>query len=328
MTQASTATESTQCGLCEATIIQTGSYNVMAWTGCDSNQTLNIATSTSLTFESAPFDTYTGNSQTNLNGPALVLLPNGLSGYAVFVNSQRQVQVVLFSLNQASPPAIEITDTWIIGGTNASYPPAAMLDLQNNQLVVNIVWEEGNANSMVLCQLQVGNEANSNVYGKPFPFNQTISAPSISSAGGTTFLAWNGYSNGQLNLVTDTNGGVDFDWGNKFTASISTSLGCDFVPLSATQGYFLFSTGAGVQYQQVGLDQSGNWAVNPTSGCSGTIPGSPTGGPTGSYQSSGPNGPQIMVVWTDSSLGSSTAPAIVSATFEPSFAPIPATVTE
>ncbi len=313
-----------QQGFGEASLSQFSAFNLLAWTGCDSNYTLNISTSTSLSFASNPISGCAGNSQQQLAGPAIAVMPNGMLGYAVFVNASQNMEILQFSLDQSSPPVVASVQSWVIANSKPSYPPTAQFGLQDGQFVLNIVWEEGSTNNLVLCQLQVGNEASSLAFSSLPNSNQAIGAPCLASAGSVTYLAWTGTDN-KLNLVSDPAGGVNFNFSTQWiTNTLTSSDGCAYVPMNNGQGYFLVSTSSGVAYQQVGLNQTGQWEANSTAGCSGTITGSPVAGPTATYQAIAANGgPQITVVWCDSSAGSSTQPEVLYTTFVPSTAPIP-----
>lgn len=266
-------------------------YLMMAWCGPDDSLSINIGQCASgqtdfAVTQLAGLSGYSSSAASEdsalaeealMNGPVLAIGPNQSMGYLVYVNAAAQIVTVRLTL----APTTDNPYNWTMMGkpvtvseSAAAGAPAAALGIQNGQLVLNILWQDSNAASMVLCQMQVGNES-STVNFQALGVS-CIGAPWLTGSGAASFLAWTGLDK-QVNLAIDPVGGVTFAFGQAITLpSIMAIAGPAYVPLNQTQGYVVWLAEGGdgeVSYAQIGRAPLGGWVVNGVAGCSGTTDG-------------------------------------------------------
>ncbi|HYE52607.1 MAG TPA: hypothetical protein VEB20_23635 [Azospirillaceae bacterium] len=255
-----------------------GLYQLMLWTGTGSSNAIWFGTCKTGSY--APAGAATKADSAAGFGPAFALAPAGDSGYLAWVADNKRIMVAKAVADGSSPPKWSIPGTPVaIPSSNAASAPVAALREQNGALVLTLVWQDAGAGGMVYCQLDSANLAASTAFAG---LGQSCKgSPWLAAHGAATFLAYTG-TDGQFNLAVDPDGGVAFDFANRFTAAgITSDHGPAYVPLSRSQGYVCWASAAGLSYQQIGIDSDGDWALNTRAGCSGTIAGiNPTAAPS------------------------------------------------
>ncbi len=324
---------SSQLAVGKVTLLSLPGYNLMAWSGTDDSHSLNIATSANLDFSSASTG-LTGNSNTALNGPAIAMLPSAAAAYVAWVGSGGSICVTMATPGPLADGSSIPTwscggDVWTIANSTPQSAPAVALGTQNGQAVLNVIWQDGGADSMVLAQLRLGYEADSLAFcslGR-----SCIGTPSLTGGSGGRYLAWssgppvdNQYT---LNLANDPRGGVNFDFDNALTRTgYSCENGMTYVPLSSSHGCAVYSNQYGVYSTQIARNQAGDWVVNTATGSNVTIA---DGMPTATANAGatlqvvkGVSQPAIVVVWP-ANYGTNPAGSILIDYFQPVIAPIP-----
>ena len=303
--------------------------NFMVWTGTTAaanpnTNWVNFANVASgYSFPQAPVTSFSSN-----HGPAFVLMPSGVQAYVAWTDAATS-QVMYTTATLANGAWSLQSPATAIPNSNAASGPEAVVGLQDNQLVLGLLWMDNGAKALVGCQVLIGSSTpNLNFASLGVA---CVDRPDMVQAGGQTFLAFFDTSN-NFNLVIDPNGGVAFNMTTRQTFSgINSSYGPSFVPLSGkTQAYLFWTSGTGgtatLQYQQMGLAQNGTWAFNSTAGCQGSVTGAtPSAAPYGqlieTVDGNGVTQMQFLVAWPD--INGSPINLVYTDTVTPNYAPIP-----
>jgi hypothetical protein len=305
------------------TVLTAGSViNFMVWTGLGPNTNwINFSTAPtgSYVFPQGPYKSYSSNF-----GPAFVPMSNGTQGYVIWADmTTSQIMFAVASSNDAGVWSLAST-SMTITGSKAAGGPAAALGMQNGQLVINIIWQDSGLGSMALSQFEVfGTQAS-------IPFTalgqSCVDAPALMTIGSNSYLAYFDTSN-HLNLAVDLEGGVNFNFTNRFTSTTTQSTFAPaLVSLSGvTLGYLFWSNSTGVNYAQIGLSPTTGIQFNTTAGCSGTIAGSsPTAGPSAQLVQTDVSGvltSEFLVAWPDTA--GTISSTVYTTTLAPDYSPIP-----
>ena len=297
----------------------------MVWTGTNNAINLNRQSNGDYVFTSTPQGSYKSK-----YGPAFVLMPNERQGYVVWTDFS--TGQVLFGLAEPPPfsPTSKVPLNWflsnstVIAGSNAAGGPSAALGMQNNKLVLNVIWQDVGKNSMVLSQIPL----DGNTSPKPFTSlgQSCIDSPWLAEGEESSFLAYFD-SNNNFNLATDLKGGMDFDFGKRFTSDkIKSAFSPTFVPISGDdQAYVFWSTKDGVQYRQLGIGLKGYWAINPSASTFGALTKTlPAAGPFADLVDVLENGistRKLLVAWPDKN--GTPGNTIYTDNVEPNYEPIP-----
>lgn len=301
-----------------------GRYELMLWTSGGKGNPVCFGSCEAGTFE--PKVRKTGVSGYPGTGPAFVPMPGGTSGYLVWVNPAQRIAVSQAAASAADPPVWTLTGkAMTIATSKAAGGPAAALQMQNGQLVLTIVWQDLNAGSMVYTQIAPEALAAATPPAFARLAESCLDAPCMVKAGASNCLAYMDPS-GAFNLAVDPAGGVDFDFGRRFTTTaVSSAYGPAFVPLGRNQAYVFWGTAAGLNYQQMGINTDGDWQLNGRSGCSGTLSGIvPTAAPSAaaaSVVSDGVTWSAIQVAAPSS--GTTPANTVLVAGIMPDHSPLP-----
>jgi hypothetical protein len=305
------------------TVLTTGTVNnFMVWTGMGSGTNwINFATAAtgSYVFPQGPCKSYSSNF-----GPAFVPMANGTEGYVIWADaSTSQIMFAVASCTTDGAWSLSTTATTITG-SKAAGGPTASLGMQNGQLVINIIWQDSSLNSMALSQYQVfGSQASIPVTALG---QSCVDAPELVMIGSNSYLAYFDTSN-HFNLAVDQEGGVNFNFTNRFTSMTTQSTFAPaLVSLSGvTLGYLFWSNSTGVNYAQIGLSPTTGIQFNTTAGCSGTIAGtSPTAGPYAQLVQTEAEGAltnQFLVAWPDAA--GTISKTVYTTTLAPNYAPLP-----
>lgn len=330
MTQPGTPTNQRALG---RPVLQTvGDFgNFLAWTGASPYNHPNIGfTQTGYAFPANFLAAASSN-----YGPSLLLNSLMTQGVVVWADASTGV----LNYNTVSPGSIA-SNNWSFDsatGTNANPnaavgtipnssaagSPATVLSLLGGQPVVSVLWQDKAQNSLVAWQASIfGGSAGT----APFTLGHScIDAPTVKSGpGGLTYLAYFDATTKNFSLATSRRNSVDFDFSTLFsTNAISSSYAPALVPLNGELAYVIWTGSNGtLAYQQIAIDAQGNWQVNTTSGCSGTIDGAvSTSAPSANLVYNvidGVTTAQIAVAWQQSN----NANSVSVYTFTPSFTPI------
>ncbi len=246
-----------------------GLYEMMVWTSTSSHYPICFGTSKTGSY--TPKQQKADVSGCLGAGPAFVPLPDGLSGYLIWVNSAKQINVSK-AVSDGKTPA-----NWSLSGKTttirsaATGGPTAALQMQNGQLVLTVIWQDSGAGSMVYSQINPSSPSTSPAVARLA--DSCLDAPSLVRLDSASFLAYTDTS-GAFNLAVDPAGGVDFDFDHRFTTTaVGGKYGPAFVPLNRDQAYVFWGTGSGLSYQQMGINSDGDWQLNSYPGCSGTLTG-------------------------------------------------------
>lgn len=324
---------SSQLAVGKVTLVSLPAYNLMAWSGTDAEHSVNLATSSGLNFPSASTG-LAGAADPALGGPAVAMLPSTDAAYVAWVGSSGRICVTKATAGPvaagATIPTWSCSSTvWTIANSTPRSAPAAALGLQNGHLVLNLVWQDGGAGSMVLAQLLLGDEANSLAFcslGR-----SCVGTPSLSTGAGGSYLAWSSGPSSDglytLNLAVDPRGGVNFDVDAALSyAGTACEYGMAYVPLGPGHGYAVYTGSSGVRATQVGRNQSGDWVVNTVNGTAVTIAAAPAAGPANASRVQtvvdGTVKSAVAVVWPGTPDGGPPG-SIMIGSFPPVVAPIP-----
>ena len=299
--------------------------HIMTWTGTDNVINFDRQSNDSDVFESTPQSGYKSK-----YGPAFVLMPNGTQGYVVWTDADTGqvffsvVEPVPYSPTSRAPLEWRFTGSTAIAGSKAASGPAAILGMQNNKLVLNVIWQDLGENSMVLSQIPIWD--NATTYSFVSLRQSCVDSPWLAEGEKSSFLAYFD-SNNNFNLATDLKGGMDFDFGKRFTSDkIKSSFSPAFVPINGDdQAYIFWSTKDGIQYRQLGIGWNGNWTINSSEETVGVLTGIlPASGPFADLVEIVENGVtfnKLLVAYPD---GNSTLPNTVYTDYvEPNYEPIP-----
>lgn len=279
-----------QAGYGRAVISQGGDFNLMAWNGTDADHSLNVATTgaDSLTFPSASTG-LAGSTNPMLNGPAIAVLPNGAFLYVAWVNASNKVAVTRFP--RVDPPDGSTVSTWnfstppvwVFQQSSPAGAPTMLLNVYSGALVLQVIWQDNGANSMVMGTVYIGDE------DAPLYFD-TLNQPCT----GQPFLSGNGTAGGPYLAWANSTGNDTFSLslcGSAKRGGLQTNLigtvpgvggawGVAYLPLGPTQGYAVWANEANVHYQGVARNQTHQWVLNPNPACAGTFGvGAPTAPP-------------------------------------------------
>lgn len=270
-----------------ASLFSFDSYNLLVWAsvGDSSNKyTSNIMMATSppgdwtfATVTTGPLSAIAPTGQM----PAFVPLPDGQTGYVVWINNNGQVAISLATSTVPSDGGA--VPTWSCGEPDTSWVtpdpynimagPVAALGQQNGALVLDILWLTAGLDLCIL-QMEIGNEANSlGVYSSTAmsKLYGNMGAPiSLVRSGGVSYLSWN--DSAYLYLAMDELGGVDFDFANAVALDdfVGVAQGAVvYVPLGSTFGYAFGANDQGISRALIGRNQRGKWTVNSAGGAPG-----------------------------------------------------------
>jgi hypothetical protein len=229
-----------------------------------------------------------------------------------------------FSPTSKAPLDWRLTSRTEIPGSKAAGGPAAILGLQNNKLVLNVVWQDLGKNSMVLSQIPLFDTAAT--YSFVSLGQSCIDSPWLAEGEESSFLAYFD-SNNNFNLATDLKGGMNFDFGKRFNSDkIKSSFSPAFVPINGDdQAYVFWSTKDGIIYRQLGIGWKGDWTINPLEENIGALTGIlPSSGPFADLVEIVENGVTVNKLLVACPDKNSTPPNTVYTDYvEPNYEPIP-----
>src|SRR4051812_37555187 len=293
----------------------------MVWTGIGSNSNwINFATAAtgSYVFPQGPCKSYSSNF-----GPVFVPMSNGTEGYVIWTDAATSQIMFAVASSTNGTWSLSTTSTTITG-TKAAGGPTASLGMQNGQLVINIIWQDSALGSMALSQFDVfGTQASIPVTALD---QSCVDAPELVVVGSNSYLAYFDTSN-HFNLAVDQEGGVNFNFTNRFTSTTTQStFSPALVSLSGvTLGYLFWCNSTGVNYAQIGLSPTTGIQFNTAAGCSGTIAGSsPTAGPSAQLVQTDVSGvltSEFLVAWPDTA--GTISSTVYTTTLAPDYSPIP-----
>jgi len=301
-----------------------GVGNFMVWTGVNSYNWINFAVQSSgYSFPQAPNKSFTSKF-----GPSFVLQASGTAAYVVWADASTS-QIMVGTATSSNGAWSLGNQTLTVTGSKAGGGPEAELTLQNGQLVLSILWLDQNLGGIAGCQVPVGTTPSSVPFAALPNKVSCLDTPDLQMMGKEAILAYFD-QNRNFNLAVDPQGGVEFTT-QLTSTTVQSAFGPAVVPLSTTQAYLFWTAGSGsgatLQYQQLGVNQAGNWVFNPTSGCSGTVSGAvPTGAPYAQVvqvtdPATGDQMTQFLVAWADAN--GTPANTVSYAYVLPNFAPIP-----
>lgn len=212
-------------------------------------------------------------------GPTMVVLPNGRTAVLAWVNAKQLVTIGIAKASASNPPRWSLDSTFTIPGSKAAGSPTGCLTQQNGFPVVTLVWQDAGPGCMVYAQINPANVKNSLGFA---PLGEScLDTPCLDRDGPCTILTYT-RTNGQIALVCDVRGGVDFDFANAFLpAGMTSTYGPCLVPLNPTTAYLIWAAGTQVNYQQLGIGSDGNWQVNSDPATSGNLAIAAMAAPTG-----------------------------------------------
>jgi hypothetical protein len=315
-------TSTTQQSTGTPTVLTGGDItNFMVWTGYGAGTNwINFATVASggYVFPQGPNKSFSSNF-----GPAFVPLVDGTGGYVIWTDAATS-QIMFASVTNTDGAWSLASTSTTITGSKAAGGPTASLGMQNGQLVVNIIWQDSGKGSMALSQVEVFNAQGA---VEIVALGQScVDAPALTMVGSNSYLAYFDTSN-HFNLAIDQNGGVNFDFTNRFTSTTTQSTFAPaLVSFASALGYVFWSNSTGVNYAQIGLSATAGIKFNATAGCSGTIAGSsPTAGPSAQLvqvEESGVRMSQFLIAWPDTA--GAISKTVYTTTLAPDYSPIPA----
>jgi hypothetical protein len=295
--------------------------NFMAWTGLSPGYP-NISTAPAGTYVFPQGPNKTLNSA---YGPAFVVLPSGNQAYYIWADSS--TKAIKFSQITRNADGSWSWGTPVnVPGSQAAGAPTAMLDTQNGQLCVNVIWQDSGKNSMVLLQIYPFLTQTS------YPFaalgKVCVDAPTLAKVGQVTYLAYFD-TNKNFNLAAAVGGALNFNFAGQFTSTtVNSSYQPAVVSISSGLGYLLWTSSTKtLNYAQLGFSALRVAQFNPTAGCSGVIAGAtPAAGPTAQLvaqvDASGVTTNNIVVGWPDV-YSQPYGNTVYTTTIAPNYAPIP-----
>lgn len=251
-------------------------YYAMAWMANGDDYPLTFGTAKAGDY--TPSTTTSAGTGTKGCGPTMVVLPHGRTAVVAWVNAKQVVTVGIAKASGANPPKWSLDSTFSISGSKAAGSPTGCLTQQNGFPVVTLIWQDAVAGSMVYAQINPANVKNSLGFA---PLGEScLDTPCLERDGACTILTYT-RTDGQIALVRDLRGGVDFNYANAFLpADMTSTYGPCLVTLNPTTAYLIWAAGTQVKYQQLGIGSDGKWQVNSDPATSGSLAIAATAAPT------------------------------------------------